>query len=374
MPGYDSPLDLVREARVVAVPARLPARARARLWALLELALPGGMKDRVALRTIEDAEAAGLLAPGGVIVESSSGTMAEGLARVGVPRGYRVVIVTDPRIDALTLAKLRALGAEVDIVQEYEREGGWQSARLRRLRQLLDGLPGAFWSCQYDNPSNPRAYAEVGPELVAALGDGIAALVGTVGSGGSLCGVAASLKPFVPELRVVAVDAAGSVLFGQPDRRRLQSGHGNSIVPGNIDYGLIDEVHWLCDGEAFAACRELARRTAIFGGGSTGATWVVASWLAERLAPSQQVVAIFPDRGERYYQTIYSDAYLEEHGLAGEAAGEEPARIRYGEETVERWSWAPLPRDGRTTYFTPGARTTAEIAGEFGLARAEVAR
>jgi cysteine synthase A len=373
MARYASPLELIRETRVVAVPARFAGRARGEVWAQLDLALPGGMKDRVALTTIEDAEAEGLLRPGGVIVESSSGTMAEGLARVGAALGYRVVIVTDPRIDTATLAKLGALGAEVEIVKDYDPEGGWQSARLKQLRRLLERLPGAFWSCQYDNPSNRRAYAGVGPELVAALGQGIAAVVGSVGSGGSLSGVAASLRPLVPALKVVAVDAVGSVLFGQPERRRLQSGHGNSIVPGNIDYGLIDEVHWLADGEAFAACRELARRTAIFAGGSTGATWVVASWVAEQLAPGERVVAIFPDRGERYAETIYSDAFLDQHGLRGQEAAAEPAGIRYGIDVALRWSRAALPRDGRTAYWTPGARTTAELAAEIGLTRVEVA-
>lgn len=374
MPVYASPLDLIREARVVGVPPRLPQRAGARLWALLELGLPGGMKDRVALRTIEDAEEAGLLAPGGVIIESSSGTMAEGLARVGAAKGYRVLLVTDPRIDEMTLAKLRALGAEVDIVQQYDPAGGWQSSRLRRLRELQETLPGAFWSCQYDNPSNRGAYADVGPELVSALGTGIGAVVGTVGSGGSLCGVAASLKPLVPDLRVVAVDAVGSVLFHQPDRRRLQSGHGNSIVPGNIDYGVIDEVHWLADGEAFAACRELARRCGIFAGGSTGAAWVAASWVAEGLAADRHVVAIFPDRGERYAGTIYSDPYWEQHGLAGQEAAEAPREIRYGLDVAERWSRAELPREGAIPYYTPGARTTVEIAAEMGLTRSEPER
>src|SRR6202012_2168408 len=102
-------------------------------------------------------EAAGLLKPGGVIVESSSGTMAEGLARAGALKGYRVIIVTDPRIDALTSAKLRSLGAELEIVDSYEAVGGWQSSRLRRLQEILAAVPGGFWTRQYDNPGNQSA-------------------------------------------------------------------------------------------------------------------------------------------------------------------------------------------------------------------------
>jgi cysteine synthase A len=92
--------------------------------------------------------------------------MAEGLARVGLLKGYRVIIVTDPRLDEMTAAKLRALGAELEIVDVYDPQGGWQSSRLRRLRQVLDSVPGAFWSCQYDNPGNAAAYRRLGGELV----------------------------------------------------------------------------------------------------------------------------------------------------------------------------------------------------------------
>lgn len=370
MRAYPSILDLIRETRVVGIPPRFPDRARARLWAQLDLALPGGMKDRVALGIIEEAEADGRLQPGGVILESSSGTMAEGLARVGGLKGYRVIIVTDPRIDELTQAKLNALGAELEIVDHYDPQGGWQASRLRRLKEMVDAVPGAFWSCQYDNPANRGAYAHVGRDLVQALGSKIHALVGSVGSGGSLCGVGASLREQVPGLEIVAVDAVGSVLFHQPDKKRLQSGHGNSIVPGNIRYELIDEVHWVADGEAFHACRELARRGGVFGGGSTGAAWIVASWIAQQAEPDQEVVVILPDRGDRYYRTIYSDAYLEEHGLTGEVAADAPVEIEYGREVASRWSRARLPRGGRVPYFTPGARTTVEITRELGLAPA----
>ena len=119
------------------------------------------MKDRVALQMIEDAEATGALRPGGVIVESSSGTMGEGLARVGALKGYRVIIVSDPRLDDIAKAKMRALGAEIEIVDRYDPVDGWQGPRLRLLREVIARTPGAFWTGQYDNPSNPGAYAEV---------------------------------------------------------------------------------------------------------------------------------------------------------------------------------------------------------------------
>ena len=166
---------------------------------------------------------------------------------------------------------------------------------------------------------------------------------------------------------MVAVDAVGSALFHQPDRKRLQSGHGNSVIPGNLDYRAIDEVHWVGDGEAFAGCRELARRAGIFAGGSSGATWLVASWVASRCAPDQHVVALFPDRGDRYHASIYSPEYLAEHGLAERAAGPQPRRIRYGLDVAEGWCCADLPHGTGMPYHGPDVRPTAAIARELGL-------
>jgi len=152
-----SVLELMRGSPLLALRSRGGRKPRGRLWAKLELALPGGMKDRVALQVVEDAEEAGLLQPGNLIVESSSGTLAEGLARVGAIKGYPVVIVTDPRLDTVTHAKLRALGASVEVVDTYHPTGGWQWSRLERLAQILAANPGSFWPRQYDNPSNSRA-------------------------------------------------------------------------------------------------------------------------------------------------------------------------------------------------------------------------
>lgn len=360
-------LDLCRDTPLVRLRGRAVSHPRARLWAKLELAMPGAIKDRVALRMIQDAEAAGTLRPGGTIVESSSGTMAEGLARVGGMRGYRVLIVTDPRIDPMTVAKLRALGATLEIVDTCPERGGWQLARLERLREVVGQNPDAVWVRQYDSPSNAGAYGPLAAELWEACGGTLAAVVGTVGSGGSLCGISQVMRRRLPGLKVVAVDAAGSALFHQEDRKRLQSGHGNSIIPGNLSYHAIDEVHWIADGESFLACRELARREGIFAGGSSGAVYVVGSWLAEQLEEDRDVVLIMPDRGDRYFETIYNDDFLRAHGLEGSEAAAAPRRIRYGVDQAERWSCAALPHDGSVPYHAPEVRRTSDISRDLGL-------
>src|SRR5260370_1657828 len=176
---------------------------------------PFGMKDRVARYILLEAKRMGVLGEGVPIIESSSGTMALGLALVGTYLGHPVHIVTDPRIDPLTLAKLKATGCIVHIVQEMT-HGGWQGARLERLHTLMQQYPRAFWPRQYDNPDNPRAYTALAQELLEEIGT-VDTLVAAVGSGGSLSGTARALYETNPRLRVVAVDAVGSVIFGQPD-------------------------------------------------------------------------------------------------------------------------------------------------------------
>jgi len=362
----NSVLDLMKDTPLVALHGRSVNHRRANLWAKLELAQPGQMKDRIARRLIESAAHSGKLPPGGTIIESSSGTMAEGLARVGAIFGYRVIIITDPTLNPSLRAKLLAFGAVIEMVRRRHNSGGWQRSRLNRLKKILKRENGAYWPRQYDNGAIPAAYAEeIGNEITAALGD-VHALVAGVGSGSSLCGTAKALHERNPATRIVAVDAVGSVQFNQPERPRRQTGHGNSVIAGNIDYKSIHEAHWLNDGEAFNACSELARQEGIYAGGSSGAVYVVASWLAEQLPKNTNVVAIFPDRGDRYADTIYNFEYLEREGLRGVIADPRPVDIEYGIDVAERWSRAPLPHDGSMPYYAPTALRTESLSPRSG--------
>ncbi|MGC4978093.1 pyridoxal-phosphate dependent enzyme [Streptomyces sp. DT199] len=308
-----------------------------RVYAKLEMNNLFAMKDRVARQIITEARATGALAEGAPIVESSSGTMALGVALVGTALGHPVHIVTDPRIDRTTLAKLEALGCEVHVVSAMDAHG-WQGARLTRLREIMDANPGAFWPRQYENPQNPAAYRHLAHELLADLGT-VDVLVGAVGSGGSLCGTSRVLRESLPELYVVGVDCVGSVLFGQPDRpQRLQSGLGNSLHPKNLDHALIDEVHWLNDREAFGATRELARTEKLFAGNTSGSVYRVLEAMAARAAPGTTVVGIFPDRGDRYADTVHSDAHWAEKELRRLPVASVPRQVLDGTE-VHSWSF-----------------------------------
>ena len=335
---FETVIDMIGHTPLVRL--RGGPETQAKLFGKLELMNPFGMKDRFARQAILAAQADGRLKESGVIIESSSGTLAVGLAMVGRALGHEVHIVTDPRIDGLTLTKLRALKAVVHIVDQMT-ELGWQGARLAKLEALLQEYPDAFWPQQYTSKENPRAYSNLALELLADL-ETVDVLVGPVGSGGSLCGTAQVLKQKNPALQVVAVDAVGSVIFGQPDNpRRLQSGLGNSLVALNVDKNSIDTVHWLNDEEAFAATLILAEHEQIFAGNSSGSTYWVARWLSTWCDPDCTIVALFPDRGDRYFQTAYNSAYHQQFGLVLDHLPVNPRQVSY-RTMVTSWSFAHL--------------------------------
>ncbi|MFH7596344.1 pyridoxal-phosphate dependent enzyme [Streptomyces racemochromogenes] len=344
------------------------------VYAKLELQNLFAMKDRVARNILLEARRLGTLKPGDPVIESSSGTMALGVALVGRSLGHEVHIVTDPRIDPVTLAKLRALGCRVHIVQAMTSHG-WQSARLERLAELQSELPGAFWPQQYSNPDNPGAYRTLAGELLADLGR-FDTLVGAVGSGGSLCGTARALRERLPALHVVGVDCVGSALFGQPDvPQRLQSGLGNSLLPKNLDRTLVDEVHWLNDHEAFAATWDLAGEQQIFGGNTSGSVYRVLTGLADRAEPGTRIVGILPDRGDRYADTVYDDEHWDAHRLREVPTAAAPAALG-PDGTARTWStvaYRPPAGIGRHLLFVESNTTgtgmlALERARELGTA------
>ncbi|WP_327382000.1 MULTISPECIES: pyridoxal-phosphate dependent enzyme [unclassified Streptomyces] len=331
---FDTVTDAIGATPLVRL--RLGEARGVEVYAKLELQNLFAMKDRVARNILLEARRLGTLKPGAPVIESSSGTMALGVALVGRSLGHEVHIVTDPRIDPVTLAKLRALGCRVHVVEAMTSHG-WQSARLERLAELLDELPGAFWPQQYTNPDNPGAYRTLAGELLADLGQ-FDTLVGAVGSGGSLCGTARALRESLPALHVVGVDCVGSALFGQPDvPQRLQSGLGNSLLPKNLDRTLVDEVHWLNDHEAFAATWDLAREQQIFGGNTSGSVYRVLTGLADRAEPGTRIVGILPDRGDRYADTVYNDEHWDAHRLREVPTATAPAALG-PEGTAYTWS------------------------------------
>ncbi|MEU7524588.1 PLP-dependent cysteine synthase family protein [Saccharothrix sp. NPDC042600] len=328
-------LDLLGNTPVARIDTPLPHR-HGGFWAKLEHLGAGGMKARSAVAMLLAAKQRGDLRPGAVVVESTSGTLGLGLAFAGQALGHPVVLVVDHELEPSMRALLRAHGARLEIVDRPHPTGGWQQARLDRLRAVLRGLPGAYWPDQYNNPDNPAGYAGLARELVRQL-DRADVLVCSVGTGGHSAGVVAALRRYWPLLRLVGVDTVGSTIFGQPARQRVMRGLGSSIHPRNVAYHEFDEVHWLGPVEVVDACRRLARDGFVTGGWSTGAVALVSAWVA-RLEPSARVVTIFPDGPHRYLGTIFDDDFCQSRGLLGVPA-DRPVEIGHSGE-IEVTSWA----------------------------------
>lgn len=286
-------------------------------WAKLEGLGAGGMKARPAVSMLLGARERGELLPGAPVVESTSGTLGIGLAFAGQALGHPITLVGDAELEPSMRKLLRSYGARLELVDRPAREGGWQAARLERLRALLRRTPGTYWPDQYNNPDNAAGYASLAAELAVRL-DRIDVLVCSVGTGGHSAGVAGPLRLHRPGLRLIGVDATGSTIFGPPARPRLMRGLGSSIRPRNVAYGAFDEVHWVGPAEAAYACRRLAAGNFVSGGWSTGAVALVSAWAA-RTHPDAVVVTVFPDGPHRYLDTVYDDDFAAAHGLGAPA-------------------------------------------------------
>lgn len=283
----------------------------------------------------------GELGPGGLVLETSSGTFALGLGIVCCERGLPFVIFSDPVIDRDLRNHLEFLGGEVCILDSPAKVGGYQQARLDALHARLQTSPRAFWTRQYSNPDNRRAYHAVADQLVAGLGERLT-LVGSVGSGGSTCGLIERLREHDPAAKLIGVDTFGSVLFGQPDGARMMRGLGNSLLPSNLDHSHFDEIHWVGAEAGFNAARSLLRKEALYAGPTTGAAWLVASWYSA-LHPEETVVFLGADEGYRYASTVFDSGWLAANGLRPDAplpeGPNDAAHPAYARGAWARFSW-----------------------------------
>jgi cysteine synthase len=285
---------------------------------------------------LDRARDAGLLREGSVIIETTSGTFGLALAMLCKLRNYKLILVSDPAIDPPLQRRLEDLGTTVEIVREPSPTGGFQQARLDRMAQVQAAHPGHFWPAQYSNPHNPGAYAPFAELLTEAIGR-IDCLVGTVGSGGSMCGTSLYLRLLFPHLRVIGVDTHGSVIFGQPDQKRTLRGLGNSLMPPNVDHSVFDEVHWVDAAAGFSATRVLHKKHALYMGPTSGTAYLVAQWWARR-NPDATVVVVLPDEGYRYQDTVYNDTWLQEQNLRLDNLPESPVRIDHPLEARQEWA------------------------------------
>ena len=276
---------------------------RARLLAKLEFFNPGGsVKDRVALAMIRDAEARGLLKPGGVIIEPTSGNTGIGLAVVAACSGYRTIIVMPDTMSKERQLLMTAYGAQVVLT---EGKLGMTGA-IQKAKELAREIPGSFIPDQFGNPANPKAHFDTtGPEIWQDTAGNVDIFVAGVGTGGTVTGIGAYLKSQNPEVQIAAVEPAGSPLLsgGKAGPHGLQ-GIGANFIPDVLDRKLIDKVIPVTEADAYAAARQLGKREGILVGISSGAALHAAISLAQQPENAgKTIVALLPDTGDRYLST-----------------------------------------------------------------------
>jgi cysteine synthase A len=280
----------------------LDAATRAAVWAKMEQGNPGGsVKDRICLAMIDEAERAGVLQPGGVVVEPTSGNTGIGLALVCAVRGYRCILTMPESMTLERRQLLEAFGAEVVLTPESEQMEG----AVARAREIARATPGAFSPQQFDNPANPRVHAETtAREVLGAMqGLTIDAFVAGVGTGGTVSGVGEVLRREVtPAPRIVAVepDACATISRGERGPTKIQ-GLAAGFVPRNYHPSVVDEVRTVTDVDAWRTKVALARREGLLVGVSAGAAVHAALGVARELGRGKNVVTILPDTGERYF-------------------------------------------------------------------------
>ena len=280
----------------------------ATILAKLEYLNPAGsVKDRIARAMLDDAESRGLLKPGSVIIEPTSGNTGIGLAAVAAARGYRIILTMPETMSVERRSLLRAYGAELVLTEGAK---GMKGA-IAKAWELAAQTENSFIPGQFTNPANPRAHRETtGPEIWRDTDGKVDIFVAGVGTGGTVTGVGEYLKEQNPAVRIVAVEPAGSpVLSGGASEPHKIQGIGAGFVPDTLNRAVLDEILPVENEDAFAAGRELARREGVLAGISSGAALHAATVLAKRPENrGKMIVVLLPDTGDRYLSTpLFSD-------------------------------------------------------------------
>jgi len=313
---YESVVDLIGDTPLVRL-RNVTTGLSNTVLAKVEYVNPGGsVKDRIALRMVEEAEKAGLLQPGGTIVEPTSGNTGVGLALVAQLKGYRCVFVCPDKVSEDKQNVLRAYGAEVVVCPTAvapEDPRSYYSVSDRLAREI----PGAWKPNQYANPANPQSHYETtGPENWAQTEGRITHFVAGVGTGGTISGTGRYLKEVSGgRVRVIGADPEGSVYSGGTGRPYLVEGVGEDFWPETYDRTICDEIIEVTDRESFDMTRRLAREEGLLVGGSCGMAVVAALRVAASAGPDAVVVVLLPDGGRGYLSKIFNDEWMARYGF-----------------------------------------------------------
>ena len=324
---HESVLDTVGRTPLVRV-RTLARESRGTVLAKLEAFNPcGSVKDRIGLAMVEAAERSGRLAPGGTIVECTSGNTGLGLAMVAAVRGYRAVFCMPDKVSIEKVNLLKAFGAEVVLSPTAvppESPDSYYSV----ARRIERDRPGAVLMDQYHNPANPQAhYLTTGPELWEQTAGKITHFVAGMGTGGTISGTGRYLKEKNPKVQVIGADPVGSILKHYHETREMSEPHtykiegvGEDFIPTATDFSVIDRVISCGDREGLNMTRRLARQEAIFTGGSGGMAMWVALQVSRELSADDLLVVLLPDTGERYLSKVHNDAWMRDNHLLDPSA------------------------------------------------------
>jgi cystathionine beta-synthase len=298
---------------------------KATVLAKVETFNPGNsIKDRMALKMLEDAEKAGLISPGGTIIEGTSGNTGMGLALACIAKGYKLICTMPDKQSKEKMDILRAVGAEV-IVTPTNVEPDDPRSYYSVARRLSQEIPNSFYPNQYDNLSNTAAnYEQTGPELWEQTQGKITHLVVGVGTGGTISGTGKYLKEKNPNIKVWGIDTYGSVFkkykeTGIFDKNEIYSylteGIGEDILPANVNFDVIDHFEKVSDKDGMLMTREIARKEGIFAGNSAGSAVAGLLQMKDQLKEDDVVVVIFHDHGSRYIGKIFNDDWMRDKGF-----------------------------------------------------------
>jgi cysteine synthase A len=276
---------------------------------------PGSVKLKAANAMVEGAEKEGILKSGSALIESSSGNLGLALSVIAANKGYDFVCVTDARCNRAIMRHMQALGARVHVITHAApgSEGGLLGARINYVRALCASDKRYVWLNQYANPNNWNAHFRTTAPSITRDFPQLDVLFIGAGTTGTLMGCARYLREWPRRVHVVAVDAVGSVTFGGAPGRRMIPGLGTAVRPAQLDESYVDEVVLVEEADTIRTCRRLAKRGFLFGGSTGTVVFGAINWLKQHNANDVTAVAIAPDLGERYVDTIYNNEWVQDH-------------------------------------------------------------
>jgi cystathionine beta-synthase len=314
-------IDLIGDTPIVKL-NKIAQNLPGTIFAKLEFLNPGGsIKDRIGISMIEAAEVQGLIKPGYTIVEPTSGNTGLGLAMAAIAKGYRMVFTLPDKMSKEKIDLLRAFGAKV-IITPTNVPPDHPANYIKVAERIVKETPNSFMPNQYFNKANPQAhYLTTGPEIWQQTQGKIDILVASMGTGGTISGIARFIKEKKPNVHIVGVDPEGSMYHHAYYATKEEThsykveGIGEDFLPSNVDFMLIDEIVTVTDKEAFLTARELTQKEGLFAGGSAGAATFAALQIARRPEnKGKLIVVILPDTGRNYLNKIYSDEWMTENG------------------------------------------------------------